>query len=286
MGIWLRRAGVGLGALVVLLLLAAGAVYAMSSARLGATATAEAHAFDAASGDAVEGGRLAGLYGCTDCHGEDLAGKVMIDEMPFARVAAPNLTSGRSGGALTDVQWELAVRHGVGTDGRALFIMPSPEYVYLSDRDLADIVAHVRTLPAVSDDLPPRAFGPVGRVLVTLGKLPLTTDLMPPDAAHPAAVAKEPTADFGRYLTRLCTGCHGPDLGGAPPGPPGAPAGPSLAGDGNLRNWTLEQFAAALRTGRTPEGKQLDPQFMPWTAVGKASDAEIEAMWTYLSSLR
>src|SRR5690606_10273418 len=31
---------------------------------------------------------------------------------------------------------------GIGQDGRALFIMPSQEYVYLSDREIADLVAY------------------------------------------------------------------------------------------------------------------------------------------------
>ena len=283
---WLRRVGIVLGVLVGLVLLGLGAAYATTSARLAETHTAEFHPFAQAGGDPLEGGRLAELYGCTECHGANLGGTLLIDGMPFARVPAPNLTAGRAGGALTDEQWEISVRHGVGTDGRALAIMPSPEYVYLSDKDLADIVAWVRTLPAVSDGLPPRALGPVGWVMMSLGQVPLATELMPPGARHAAAVAKDaPTPELGEYLTRLCTGCHGADLAGAPTGQPGAPPAPNLTPGGNLAGWSVEQFKTAMRTGQTPDGRALDPAFMPWTAIGKASDTELDAMWTYLSGL-
>lgn len=282
---WVRRTGIVVGALFAVVVLALGAVYAVSSSRLDEGHEATAHAFDPASGDIAEGRHLAGAYGCQDCHGEDLAGMMLIDGMPFARIAAPNLTAGRAGGALTDEQWELGVRHGIGRDGRALVIMPSPEYVYLSDSDLADLVAYARTLPAVTDTLPARAFGPVGRTMVALGKMPTAVDLMPAGARHLPAPEKAPTREFGAYLTRLCTGCHGPDLAGGQPPDPAAPPAPNLTPAGNLANWSYEQFEATLRKGTTPEGKVLNPQFMPWTAIGKLKDTELGAIWVYLTSL-
>lgn len=282
---WVRRTGIVIGALFAVVVLALGAVYAVSSSRLSEDHEAAAHAFDPARGDIAEGRHLATAYGCQDCHGANLAGTLLVDGMPFARIAAPNLTAGRAGGALTNEQWELGVRHGIGADGRALVIMPSPEYVYLSDRDLADLVAYARTLPAVSDTLPAREFGPVGRTLITLGKLPTAVDLMPEDARHLPAPEKAPTPEFGEYLTRLCTGCHGADLAGGQPPDPEAPPAPNLTPAGNLANWTFDQFDTALRSGRTPEGKSLNPQFMPWTAIGKVTDTEMRAVWAYLTSL-
>lgn len=285
MNVWLRRIGIVVGSLLVVLILAGAAVYAVSSARLGAEHEATPHPFGADSGDPANGEHLVATYGCADCHGENLGGTMFLDGMPFARVAAPNLTSGRADGGLSDEQWELAVRHGIGTDGRGLFIMPSQEYVYLSDRDLGDIVAYVRTLPPVTDELPQREFGPVGRTLVTLGRVRLAPALMHDDARHLPAPEKAPTQEFGYYLTRLCTGCHGMDLAGGQPGDPEAPPAPNLTPAGNLGSWTFEQFEHAMRTGVTPDGRQLNPQYMPWTAIGNATDTELRAIWEYLAAL-
>lgn len=285
MNVWVRRIGIVVGVLVVLLVVAIGAVYALSASKLGATHEATAHDFDAAGGDVVEGKHLAMTYGCTDCHGEDLGGTLLVDGMPFARVPAPNLTPGRAGGALTDAEWELGVRHGIGTDGRALFIMPSAEYVYLSDEDLADIVAYSRTLPPVADTLPERAFGPIGRVAIALGQVPFQTELLPEDAEHMPAQEKAPTPEFGYYLTRLCTGCHGGDLAGAPPMNPDVPAGPNITPAGSPGDWTYDQFERAMRTGRTPDGRSLDPRAMPWPVIGQATDTELQAIWAYLSTM-
>jgi hypothetical protein len=64
-----------------------------------------------------------------------------------------------------------------------------------------------------------------------------------------------------------------------------ARCGANLTPAGNLRNWSFEEFRAVFATGRTPEGKQLDPTIMPWDAIGKAQPHEIEAIWTYLRSV-
>ena len=285
MKVWVRRIGIVVGVLVLLLVVAIGAVYGLSALKLGESHEATVHAFDPGSGDVREGAHLAATYGCTECHGQDLGGTLLVDGMPFARVPAPNLTSGRSDGALSDDEWELGVRHGIGPDGRSLFIMPSAEYVILSDQDLADIVAYARTLPAVTDTLPGRTFGPIGRMAIAMGQLPFATDLMPERAEHMPAPEKAPTREFGFYLTRLCRGCHGENLAGGPPLEPDAPPGPNLPPAGNLAGWTYEQFAHAVRTGETPDGRSLNPQFMPWPAIGQATDTELQAMWTYLSSL-
>ena len=99
--VWLRRIGMVALALVLLVCVALGGAYAKSAGAVGTGHTFEAHPFDASIGNAEEGRRLATLYGCADCHAANLGGQLLVDGMPFARVPAPNLTSGREGGALT-----------------------------------------------------------------------------------------------------------------------------------------------------------------------------------------
>ncbi|MGZ9235832.1 MAG: c-type cytochrome, partial [Anaerolineales bacterium] len=49
--------------------------------------------------------------------------------------------------------------------------------------------------------------------------------------------------------------------------------------------WEEEDFVNAMRTGLTPGGHQLDPEFMPWPSYSKFYDEELKAMWLYLQSL-
>lgn len=284
---WKRRLGLVAGGFSALVILLLGGAYGMSASAVGGGHAAESHPFDASIGDAVAGARTGDMFGCTHCHMPDLGGQVLIDGMPFARVPAPNLTSGAPGGAYTDMEFERAMRHGIGRDGRKLFVMPSAEYTYLSDQDVADILAWIRTLPPVDRELPARAFGPVGRTMVALRKVPFQPELIAadPDAKHLEPPAADDPLQLGHYFTRLCTGCHGLDLAGAPPLEPGKPAGANLTPAGNLRNWSLEEFRAVFTTGRTPEGRQLDLEAMPWQSIGKAQPHEIEAIWTYLRTV-
>jgi mono/diheme cytochrome c family protein len=287
MKVWQRRLGMGLGGLALVLLLLLGGIYGMSAAAVGTRHLGEVHPFNGAIGNALEGQRLGNMYGCTHCHTPDLGGQVLIDGMPFVRLAATNLTGGAAGGVFSDVQFEQALRHGIGRDGRKLFVMPSSEYTYLSDQDVADMLAWVRTVPDVQRELPRRTFGVVGRTMVALGKVPFEADRIAadPNARHLEKPGAADPVQLGYYLTRMCIGCHGPDLAGAPPMEPGKPAGANLTPAGNLRNWSIEDFRRVFATGRTPDGRQLDPDIMPWAVIGTAEPAEIDAVWAYLQTI-
>ena len=40
-----------------------------------------------------------------------------------------------------------------------------------------------------------------------------------------------------------------------------------------------------MRTGVSPDGDQLDPEWMPWEAFSKFGDDEVKGLWMYLQSL-
>ena len=107
--------------------------------------------------DVAEGARLTTINGCRDCHGEDLAGRVFIDAPPFL-VVAPNLTTGAGGVAAayrTAADWDRAIRYRIRPDGRGLLpMMPSENYHYMSDEDLAGIIAYLRSAPPIDNELP------------------------------------------------------------------------------------------------------------------------------------
>ena len=49
--------------------------------------------------------------------------------------------------------------------------------------------------------------------------------------------------------------------------------------------WTRDDLALALRQGRTPSGRVLNPLDMPWTILADLDDADVGALHAYLQSL-
>ena len=101
---------------------------------------------------------------------------------------------------------------------------------------------------------------------------------------HNAPFAEMPpqgaTAEYGGYLMSitLCHMCHGPELAGMLPGP-------NLTPGGELRGWTEADFIQAMRTGVSPSGHKLNPDFMPWKMYANMTDEELKSLWLYLQSL-
>jgi mono/diheme cytochrome c family protein len=206
------------GALAVALL-AGAAVYGASERHARARYAVPAHPIRVPDtpAAAARGAHLAATRGCVGCHGDGLAGRVELDDPMVGRLAGPNLTRGGRGAALTDADWERAVRHGVRRDGTPLFIMPAAEHTGMSDEDLGAIVAYARQLPASPAVPPPSRAGPVLRAMQAAGQLHLYSAAeIDHRRPHPARVAPAPTAAYGAYLATMCTGCHGPGFSGGP----------------------------------------------------------------------
>ncbi|HEY1782811.1 MAG TPA: cytochrome c [Roseiarcus sp.] len=107
----------------------------------------------------------------------------------------------------------------------------------------------------------------------------------------------------GKYLVVLsgCSDCHTPgallgapdmkrylggsDVGFAIPGA-GVFVGENLTPDEEtgLGKWTDGQIIAAIRAGKTPEGRDLSP-VMPYAAFSHLADADAEAIAAFLKSL-
>lgn len=50
-------------------------------------------------------------------------------------------------------------------------------------------------------------------------------------------------------------------------------------------SWSQDAFMTTLRTGVTPDGRQLDNAFMPWEAIGNMTDDDLTAVQLYLKTL-
>jgi len=238
----------------------------------------------------AEGGRLALLYGCRDCHGEDLSGQIFIDEPGFLVLGAPNLTTGRVGSpSIYDpAAFERAVRHGVGPDGRNLVIMPSYEYNGMSDEELSLILAYARNVEPKANAPRGLQLGVGGRMPLIMAKEFLPVRMIDHEASHVELKEEGVSLEWGTRFARGCTGCHGSNLAGGSDGP-GMPDGvpiPQNITPGNeaMADWDVDRFAAAVRAGVGSDDQQLDT-FMPWQHLANLTDDEVESLWLYLSGL-
>lgn len=234
------------------------------------------------------GKHLAVIKGCTDCHASDLGGKVMVDDPAMGRLVTPNLTKGKGGlpADYSTEDWVRAIRHGLNRQNLPLKIMPSQEFNVLTEKDLAAIIAYCQALPPVDRELPEMEIRPVGVLLTHFDKIPMVpAELIDHQREAVADIANEVSLENGQYLAVSCSGCHRPDFKGGDGHLPGSPKVADITGSGNVGKWTEEQFMTALRTGNTPEGKQLNNDFMPWQMTKAYTDTELKSLYVYLKSL-
>ncbi|MEO6002546.1 MAG: c-type cytochrome [Opitutus sp.] len=239
---------------------------------------------------AIERGHhIAMTRGCLQCHGSDLAGAKVIDDPAMGRLFGPNLTRGRGGlrAGFRDEDYVLALRHGVGANGRGLFLMPSVDYAHFTEADMGDLVAYLKSVPPVDRDSVPLSIGPVARALFVAGKIKVSADLIDHANVRPSEVAPALTADYGKYVTATCTGCHGATLAGGKIeiGPPDWPQAANLTPHPSARvaTWSESDFIATLKSGKRPDGTALN-EVMP-RVFGQMNDTELKAIWMYLKSL-
>lgn len=288
---FLKFAAYAAGALVVLMGGATVFVVVQSNAKINHPYTVAVRPVqiptDAAA--VARGRHIAVTRGCVDCHGADFAGAKVIDDGAMGRLHGSNLTRGVGGRVATfkDEDWVRAIRHGVGPDGRGLFIMPSEEYAQLTDEDLGALIAYMKTVPAVERARPATELGPVSRVLLAVGKIKLAAAVIDHAKVQPAAMVPGVTVDYGRYLAAGCVGCHGPNYSGGKieVGPPSWPEAANLTphADGRLARWSETDFVNALRTAKRPDGTELNP-VMPRT-FGQMDDVELKALYAFFKAI-
>jgi len=272
----LRWIGLGVAAVATLVVFVGLGAFAASEAMI-RWPQPKAKVEMAASHDAgavMRGKRIATVYGCHDCHGAQLTGRLFFDEMPLGRLSGPNLSKAIAHQSDADVA--RAIRTGVAADSRQLWIMPSESFAQLSEGETADLIAYLRTFPAKEGQPDVKQFGPVGRIGVVLGKFKSAPQLLKAETGV-RPVDLGPQYAKGRNLVRACTECHGRDLKGSE-----ATKAPDLAIAGA---YDPEDFEKLLRTGVAAGNRKLG--LMTEAAPGRfnaLSHEEIGALHAYLKA--
>jgi hypothetical protein len=162
------------------------------------------------------------VFACGDCHtpqgptgpvaGKYLAGNADFVVLPNGqKLGSRNLTSDATGlKTRSDDEIKNMFQNGIRPTGSEALNPIMPYYIFhnLTDADADAIVAYLRTVPAVENDIPGRgaAFDiPAPVPALDYDKLPLPADAFPEKAS----------ATRGRYLALTCVECHTKHLMGA-----------------------------------------------------------------------
>lgn len=221
---------------------------------------------------AAQGSHLAVIYGCTDCHGDDLRGRPFSHPDPFRHVTSANLTLKAK--TYSDADFARVLRRGLTPHGESVEFMPFNAFARMSDPEAVAIVAYIRSLPPGGSEVPPWDPGWKARWQLATGKFPPGVVFMA-DAARQSSRDLGPETATGRYLASVaCTECHGGDLKGQKGGPPDL----TIAGA-----YDPADFHRLLRTGVAAGGRQVG--MMSAVARKRFSHltyAEVEAIRLYL----
>ena len=217
-----------------------------------------------------------------------------FDGVPFpGGLAHPNVTPDKKTGAGTwsDAQFERAIRHGIGHDGRELLdFMPYAFFRSMTDEDVASVIVYIRSLPAVRNPLPKRSL-----------PFPVKVNLHP-EMEPPLPVDASEQVKHGWYLVRIaqCNDCHTPsdvkgnartDMmfgGGARmKGPWGDVVTPNITPDpSGISHYDEMMFIKTIRTGRASGGvRQLNP-LMPYSYFKNMTDDDLKAIFAYLRTVK
>jgi mono/diheme cytochrome c family protein len=245
--------------------------------------------------DVANGAMLAALARCAACHtapgGVPFAGGYAI-ETRFGTFYGSNLTPDPvfGVGVWTEADFVRAMRDGRAPDGRRYFpAFPYPSFTHLTDADLADLWAWLRTLPPDPTPSKPHDTGLFGRW--TLGFWQALE--LPRKARGPYWETSR-----GSYLVDgagHCGECHsardaigGMSRRGYLAGNPDPPAPAPAITEAGLAGWTTRDLVDFLESGMTSEGDFVGGEMRAVIRDGtaKLSEADREAIAEYLLAVQ
>lgn len=275
----LKWVGIGIGGLLGLAVLVAIGVYVQSERiihRQYADVPLNAFAVPNDAESIAKGKRLATLYGCfNSCHGPRMEGRTLEKTPALGHIIAPNLT--RIVPDYSNAELERLLRRGVKRDGTSTLVMPSSMFAHVSDEDLANVIAFLRSSPVLDGPTRESAWGPLVRVGVVVGKFkPHAVAIRAAEPRHAARTDRSDRFAFGEYLVKTtCTECHGQDLKGDD-----FLKAPALS---VMAAYSDDAFRRLMKTGIAIGGRELGLMTeMGETRFPSLTDEELEAIQMYL----
>lgn len=271
---------------------------------LGAVLFAATAQAQTSAGDAKRGEYISKAAGCLGCHTEEKKDAVPYAggralKTPFGTFYGPNITPHQTAGIgkWNEADFTKALRHGTRPDGANYFpAFPYPSFTGMTDADIRDLWAYLRTLPANpqlsrAHDL---KFPYNIRFGVTVWKaLFFKPGAFTPDPKASAQINR------GHYLTTAlghCGECHTPrNFMGGPRkdrhlaggmGPEGKEI-PNLTPARLKKKWGDKDLADFLSSGLTPDG-DVPAEAMGEVirnTTGQLTTDDLTAMIAYLRSL-
>jgi hypothetical protein len=249
---------------------------------------------------------------CFECHGQpDFenglgqprpgtkgAGQIIKNEAyngePFPDgLVCPNITPDKETGAGTwsDAQFERAIRHGIGHDGRQLMdYMPYAFFRSMTDEDVASVIVYIRSLPAIRNSLPKTKMP----FEVKLNLHPEMEPALPPDASEQVW--------RGWYLVRIaqCNDCHtSADEKGNAQTELMFGGGQRLVGawgdvvsanisthPSGISHYDETMFIKTIRTGNSAGGVRELNRLMPFSYFRNMTDEDLKAIFAFLQSVK
>ena len=235
-----------------------------------------------------KGKHLYQIRSCGDCHGTSLQGGIFMNDPLLLQISAPNLTKGKGGLSpeYSSRDWIRVLRHGVDKNGKSLWMMPAHESNTLNKDDLANLIAYCQSVPPRNNQLRKlKSIGPIGRVLMKIDRVAV---LPAEHINHALPISANPPAtvyETGKYLASTCQSCHMHDMKGGSALAPGFPPVPDISAKGAAGRWTEAEFIKTIRSGKTPEGKILRKEYMPWQNMQSFTNEELAAIYTFSKSI-
>lgn len=201
----------------------------------------------------------------------------------------------------TDGEIFRAITSGVNKDGKALFpVMPHPSYGKMSEEDIKSIIAYVRTIPAIENEVKESvADFPMNFIINTIPQKPQFREIP----------AKTDVVKYGEYLITAasCVDCHSMKDKGAfvegmqyaggfefpfPDGSMVRSSNITPDKETGIGKWSKGLFISRFKM--YADTSYISPKIapgqfnsiMPWVMYAGMSEEDLGAIYEYLASLK